>query len=393
MMISMKSKQVQVLDVFVVVVEAVVGQLFVLATVEVVQAVAVGQAIDPEPELASMDQDKFSDDIGLLTAAEFADELLPTYFDELEVACAGIMKYEALVLKGHTQVKTKAYNNRANAGLQKYQTQFAAARALINERRKETRSQALEAAKKGKKPIKGPGKHAADFSDRECLRFHSSTLFFLACLPVLYLWHALPTLHLSTFLFSGTPCLFSTLGTPCQRYNFPTFFLWHTLPILYPWHTLPTLHLSNFISSGTPCRVSTPLARLPVPIPIWHACLYCPRYSLSLLLARLPTPSFSLPIWHTCPFPSQSGTLACTPLHDLFYLWHACLFFTLGTLAPTLYPFISLARLPVIYLWHACLYSLRHYFHYPMARLPIQSLTTPSDITGPSDKTGLWPDY
>jgi hypothetical protein len=125
-----------------------------------------GQALDnPVPDFTA--QDDAPDELDPSSADELADDLLPTYFDELNKASAGITKYEALVLKGRNEVKTKAYTDKANARLKRYRTQFAAASALIKERRAELKRQAAEAARKAKKPIKGFGKHAGDFSDRK----------------------------------------------------------------------------------------------------------------------------------------------------------------------------------------------------------------------------------
>jgi hypothetical protein len=128
-----------------------------------------GQAVDTVADALPpfMAQEDDSDDLDPPAADELADDFLPTYFDELDKASAGITKYEALVLKGRNQVKSKAYTDKANAGLKRYKTQFAAASALIKERRAELRRQAAEAARKAKKPAKGLGRHAADFSDRK----------------------------------------------------------------------------------------------------------------------------------------------------------------------------------------------------------------------------------
>jgi hypothetical protein len=240
-----------------------------------------------------------------------------TYFDELKSARIGIVKYKGLVLKARREVKTKVYTAKANAGLSKCQTQFAAARALIDERRTEIKREAQEAAKKTKKVGKGLGKHADDFPDRKCRLIYPIHFFGtlarsppLARLPFLSPWHACPYY----------PSALSTL--------------WHACPFP-PWHAcLVILHtfLLFFLNLWHACLVTihlSTLARLPrysshLPFILyqpWHACLVTPT------LARLPRyppyPSFILyQHWHACPYPT---------------IWHACLY--PPSLANNVYPY------------------------------------------------------
>jgi hypothetical protein len=143
------------------------------------------------------------------------DDLLSTYFDELNKASAGIAKYEALVLKGRNEVKPKGTGSSSS---------------------------------KARKPMKGLRKHAGDFSDCNCFHYHPPNFFFRHACQFSTLWHALLTLHVSTFLSSGTPFLLSTFGTPCHV-HFPPFSIYSSGTLAYTLHFLNLCPFHPFCSA------------------------------------------------------------------------------------------------------------------------------------------------